>query len=145
MLITGLFVVFWSDAFRIKSDRIVLTLTQEDLFDFDEAAQLLDTLSDEFSFFVGSDQIFSLLSSSFPQLQQVDVSVRLPDGLSISLTSFEPRFRTVLLDDTYLIVENGALIPEPTLGQFDVPFLSVVGREARDTLRDSYLLTFDEV
>lgn len=137
--------MFSSDTFRIRSQKISLSLVQEDLFDFNEANQLLDTFVGELSFLVGSDKVFDLLTPMFPQLRQVDVSVRLPDGISVSLRSFEPRFRTILLDSSYLIVENGALVPESTLADYDVPFLTVVGRESRNSLQESYLLTFAEV
>jgi len=45
-------VVFWSDAFQIKPEKVSIKLLQEDLFDYNEAKHLLDTLESEFSFFV---------------------------------------------------------------------------------------------
>ena len=96
VVISTFFVMFGSDTFRIQSKYISVSFTQDDLFDYDQAMQLLSGLAGSFSFSVRSDDVFDLLEPTFPGLRQVDVRTRLPDGLEVKLTSFTPRFRTTL-------------------------------------------------
>lgn len=88
--------------------------------------------------------MFELLSPSLPHLRLVSVSVRLPDGIRITLGSYEPLFRTELLESSYLVMANGSLVPNHSLAYFDLPFLRVIGRDQKAIIDDTFLLTFQE-
>ena len=103
---------------------------EDAFFDPLETETLLQTLSGKFAVFVSSSEVFDLLSLSYPHLHHVSVSYRFPDGIHVALGSYIPVFRTQFQDESYLVMENGVLVPEFGINvPKSLPFITVVGKD----------------
>jgi cell division septal protein FtsQ len=83
-------------------------------------------------FSISTQEIFQNLSQNIRHIASVEKTIRLPDGISIIVTSFSPSYRAFVGEDIFLLTENGQLIA-------DIPEVEAPALEIHHLVSDSNL------
>jgi cell division septal protein FtsQ len=107
LFISIVFIVF-GPYFRVKNINI---LKKDNLTNINIAYKAIDSVRWKSIFSIKEKDIFDKLRIYQHNIKDIDISTRIPNNLKITLESYKGLFNTVINDKSYIITENGVLIP----------------------------------
>lgn len=126
------FVLTTTPFFQLKPDNIEIILKPEPVFDRNAVSSIMGDFAGKNIFSISTQEVFLALSQNIRHIASVEKTIRLPDGIKITVTSFAPSYRAFIGEEVFLLTENGQLIA-------DIPEVEAPALEIRHIISDPNL------
>ncbi len=123
LVLLGIFVIFATPIFTLKTDKIEVVLKPEPVFDRNAIESLLRDFAGKNIFSISTQDVFASLSENVRHIASVEKSLKLPDGIRVVISSFPPSYRAFIGEERFLLTENGQLIPD--IPEVEAPALQI--------------------